>query len=138
MSNYDKIHQLLDQRLNDGSFGLDIAWENISFTPPNDSPYLRPTFLPGGLAAFGLEIGSSNEIDGVYQIDLFYPAGAGAGAARRQADTILDQFRRGVTLTDSGSGVSVHLRESYRNPGIQETDWYQIPIVVTWKSFQSN
>lgn len=106
--------------------GLDparIHWPNKAFDPCGQS-YWKVAFLP---AAVDPEMGSSKDHEkGVYQVSRFVPAGTNFGAALRDAQAVVDLFKRQV-LSGVACGVPV---PAFIPP---EPDWLQIPVSIPFQ-----
>lgn len=66
-----------------------IAWPGVPFTPPNNTPWIRPTplFGAGNMATHAL-----HAVVGLLQIDVFGPKGQGYGVLRGHAEALRDLF----------------------------------------------
>jgi len=76
-----------------------------------------------------LSIRDSDEMAGVFQIDLNYPVNTGAGAAQAKADAIRAHFKRGTVL----SGVEVGT-VSCINLGPVD-GWFRVAVSINYRSF---
>lgn len=134
MSVFLDISAALDGRLNTMTGKPAVSWENVSYTPVNGTLYIRPTLLAGDTNQASLGDSGTDQNIGIYQLDVFAPAGTGKGAAIVMADTIANQFKRGTVLTYSG--VTVRVKNASRQAAINNADgWYQVPVVVTYISY---
>lgn len=113
-----------------------VAWENIAYTPVTGTTYLRPYLLPA--EPFQAEIGSNgqNRHTGIYQINIFAPAGCGTATVNTLRDALINHFKRGTVLTYSG--ISVTCEKAFAGPMPTETDWVRIPITVRYRAYASN
>jgi len=106
----------------------DIAWENVTFTPPNGEPWVRLTIREGeaSLPAFG---GGSNVYrhPGTVIVQVFTPDGTGDGQAREIADSVADIFR-GKRL----SGVRF-FDAPYINTVGTDGAWFQINVTMPFE-----
>lgn len=132
---YGEIQSILEGFVEEGSFGIDIAFEAFKYNR-STNPHIRTSFIPSEAPTTKrLGPGDKEQLDGIFQLDVFYPAGGGSGPALRKADEVMGHFKRGQRL--EGQGLLVWLREVKRRRGVTESDWYHIPILVTWQSFVS-
>ena len=78
------------------------AYPNAAFTKPAPTVAWASVFnIPATTAA--LSLSDSDEMPGVFQIDLNYPLNKGAGAAQTMAQQIRAHFKRGTRV----SGVEI-------------------------------
>mgnify|MGYP003646012283 FL=1 len=124
------ISSALDSRLNTLTGQSPIAWENTAYIPVKDTLYLRPTILPASTIQAGLGTSGLDEYVGIYQIDIFAPAGKGRGEAEIKADAVADHFKRGTDL--SKNGKTVRLGDVSRNSGIKDEDRFIISISINY------
>jgi len=124
------ISSALDSRLNTLTGQSPIAWENTAYIPVKDTLYLRPTILPALTIQAGLGTSGLDEYVGIYQIDIFAPAGKGRGEAEIKADAVADHFKRGTDL--SKNGKTVRLGDVSRNSGIKDEDRFIISISINY------
>jgi len=140
MSYFNEVQAALDKRAysfaTGNGFTSQVAWENAPFTPTANTPWMRTTLLPAETEQSIIGTNGLNRIQGVYQIDLFYPANGGSGTARDKADSVISYFKRGTLATYSTTQAVV--LKAYRNPAMNEEDWYHIPINIVWYSYVEN
>lgn len=136
---YFDIYAALQQPIVDNSyFGLSQAqwsFENQNFESPNNStPWARLTVLPA--QPIPREIGAvlSDEINGIAQIDLFYPADKGRGDALAKADEVLAVYRRAAQLTYGDA--SVRIRTAGLSQGSDNNPWYHVYITIEWVDYR--
>lgn len=102
-----------------------IAWENRTYKPKADVPWMREKLLPG------LERKVASDTlrgTGLMQYDLLWPAGKGTEDADDLADDIKDAFAPNTTVDTHGV-----VFRAERLPAITDAEWYQIPIRLTWR-----
>ena len=124
------ISSALDSRLNTLTGQSPIAWENTAYIPVKNTLYLRPTILPASTIQAGLGTSGLDEYIGIYQIDIFAPAGKGRGEAEIKADAVADHFKRGTDL--SKNGKTVRLGDVSRNSGIRSEDRFIISLSINY------
>ena len=127
---FNSIPSALIARYRSGAFFTDAltAYPNAAFTKPDPSVAWSSVFvIPATTAA--LSIRDSDEMAGVFQIDLNYPLNGGAGAVQAKADAIRAHFKRGTVLT----GVEVGA-VSIANLGPVD-GWYRVAVSINYRSF---
>src|SRR5690606_12455803 len=113
-----------------GAFFTDAltAYPNAAFTKPAPTVAWASVFnIPATTAA--LSLADSDEMPGVFQIDLNYPLNKGAGAAQTTAQQIRAHFKRGTRV----SGVEIGA-VSYVPLGPVD-GWYRGVVSVEYRGF---
>jgi hypothetical protein len=111
-----------------------VSYQNVPFSPPNNSPWLQAfirfgdnayaTLLPTGSAGF-------NRQTGTLVVNIFTPVGAGAGANFTIAERVKDLFDRAKfssIIFDAASGPS------QVTPASPEP-YYQTQVVMTFEVY---
>lgn len=106
-----------------------IAWENRYFVPTEGQSYLRETLMP---SEEWLTANNERTAVGLYQLDLFVPAGSSISDAEAEADKIKHQFRPAQVV----SGVILEKSEVLQ--GRNDPPWYHIPIRIHYRAHQQN
>jgi hypothetical protein len=134
-SGFDTVHSLLNQQLATVQ-ATNVAYENAEYEPTIGTGYLRETLLPAESEQAELGTDGRNRLTGIYQISVFEEVGKGSGAAETKAETLMEAFKRGITLT--ANGLTVRVDKAWRSPAIQESDWYHVPVSVSWFAYAAN
>lgn len=138
---FDEIRKALESRLNTYATGrspaIDVAWPNSGYTPTTGTEYLRPTLLPGRSRAATAGSSGQQFHQGIFQVDIFWPANEGSGGALSEADAIIDHFKRGTNLSASGFTVRID-DDVYVLPANVEPDWYQVPVNIGFYAIAPN
>lgn len=127
---FNDIQSALDNRLNSLSGGYDVAWPNISYEPTGEATFLSPNFIPDDTTQVGLGASGKDETNGIYQIDVIYPAGSGRSAI---PDSIADHFKRGTVM--SYNGVNVRVRSVSIAQAITEGAYHFVPVSVNFQTY---
>jgi hypothetical protein len=127
---FSDISTALDIRLDSLAGRSPIAWENIGFKPVKNKLYLRPSHLPAPTSQAGLGDGGLDEYVGIYQVDVFAPAGKGRGASEKKLDAIADHFKRGTDLLYNG--VYVRLGNVSRNAGFIDEERFVTSVTINY------
>jgi hypothetical protein len=126
---FNTIPAALVTKYRAGAFFTDArtAYPNASFTKPGPSVAWASVFvIPAQTAA--LSLSDSDEMAGVFQIDLNYPLNNGAGAAQAMADQIRTHFKRGTRAGDVELGTA-----SYAALGPVD-GWYRGVVSVEYRA----
>ena len=127
---FNDMQAALDTRLVAMSGGYDIAFPNIPYEPEAGTTYLRPTFLPAETVQAGLgDIGKDITV-GIYQVDVFNPAGAGRTAI---SDTIADHFKRGTNL--AYNGITLRVQSVSILPATIDGSWQIVPVSISFYTY---
>lgn len=127
---FNSIPSALIARYRSGTFFTDAltAYPNAAFTKPTASVAWASVFVIPATTE-PLSIRDSDEMAGVFQIDLNYPVNSGAGGAQAKADAIRAHFKRGTVL----SGVELGT-VSVANLGPVD-GWYRVAVSINYRSF---
>jgi len=109
---------------------IDTAYENTKYTPAVGTPYQQVNLL---LANPDDQVmGSAIYFEqGIFQVALHYPLGAGPSAAESRAMLIRAAFKRGTSLIESGIIVNIITTPDINQPLI-DGEWYIVPISISF------
>jgi len=127
---FNDIQAALDNRLNTFSGGYDIAWPNINYEPAGNATFLTPNFIPEETLQVGLGTNGKDETNGIYQIDVVYPAGQGRSS---EPDSVADHFKRGTVM--SYNDVNVRVRSVSIAQAITDGAYHFVPITVNFQTY---
>ena len=102
-----QIQKILFKAVQDGGFGLDLSFENVTFDPKSLSGYLSCFLLRA--PTFQAELGwkGCDNHSGILQIDINYPQDSGPTAHAQKADEINSYFYNGRTFTGDKEKVNI-------------------------------
>jgi hypothetical protein len=126
---FNTIPAALITKYRAGAFFTDArtAYPNAAFTKPGPGVAWASVFvIPAQTAA--LSLSDSDEMAGVFQIDLNYPLNGGAGAAQAMAEQIRTHFKRGARAGDVELGTV-----SYAALGPVD-GWYRGVVSVEYRA----
>ena len=127
---FNDIQAALDTRLVSMTGGYDIAFPNVPYEPEAGTTYLRPTFLPAETLQAALGDDGKDITVGIYQVDVFNPAGAGRTSV---PDTIADHFKRGTNLAYNGTTLRVQ-SVSILSATI-DGSWQIVPVSISFYTY---
>lgn len=135
-NNITEIQQALyNQLLLTPGLPADIERENQRFKPAINNTWVRVTLLPSETVKQSVGLGGYNQLNGTYQISLFFPAGrVDIDTCNELADAVVDNFVAALFLNEGTTTVNVI--DSWRDVSITESDWFQLPVYVRWTSQQ--
>jgi len=124
---YSIIQDLLDTQLATVASLPTLNKENTRNEPKTNVPYSRSTLLPTETTGLSTH---TDEFQGLYQVDLFYPQSKGYTDAAEKADLVIAAFQRGLELVDGG--VRLHVRMAWRETALPFQQFYNVPVMVRW------
>lgn len=122
------IRAALEKRLNALTPVWQTGWPNVAMKPTGN--HQKATILWPYAAPSGAGRKASTYFSGIFQITVFVPANSGVDIADARALALCGHFKRGLILNEGG--VLVRFLEPSRGPGIEEPDWYGIPVSANW------
>ena len=126
------VRAALQSKLNGMAGGVQVAWENVGYTPAVGTPYQAAyvmTAEPGNLT---LGDGFYRE-PGIFQVSLFYPLQAGTAAAEARAQLIRTTFKRGTSMV-SGTVTVLVDKTPEIGQGRVDGDRWHIPVKIRWSA----
>lgn len=108
------------------------AWDNKAFDPDGESLWLQVSHLPRNTDAPMLGDTSSQDYGGIYQITIMAAKNVYETPALIEADRIMDHFARGLELTHNGT--TIRTRNAYRSAGLQDGNFYAIPVSIRYRA----
>tara|TARA_R110000765_G_scaffold7650_3_gene24961 strand:- start:831 stop:1229 length:399 start_codon:yes stop_codon:yes gene_type:complete len=126
-----KIDQAFVDSFINASFGIEIAYQNQSYTPTAGTAYAELLNIPNDITA--LDLNDTNETDGLFRVILRYPVDSGAIAAKTKAEAIMDNYPIGSSV--SYSGQSARITAVNRQQGVVEESWYVTLITISYRAF---
>lgn len=133
----DSVRKALDSRL--AAYvatiltPLPIAWEGLGYEPVTGRAYLSQTDLAARPNVAGIGVTAPIQYLGIYFLRLFAPNGAGVGLASREADLLVNHFKRGTPLT--ADGMDVVIPRSWKGPIQQREQVMFYPISVEYFAY---
>ena len=124
------IQSLLDTHLQTLTTLPPLQLENTRNIGKVNEPFCRATMLPARTTQLSVGVNGRNTLQGLYQIDLFYPQDGGTPVALAMADAVIAHLPRGLVL--SSGQTFVHIQMSWREAGGRVEPFYQLPVVVQW------
>lgn len=128
----ESVRKALDGRLATYTPALPIAWENTDYKPVTGQPYIAQTDLPATPSVY-VGLNAPTKYIGTYYLRLFYPSGAGAGVAVRQADALVEHFKRGTPL--SADGLPVYIQRTWRGAMQSRENTVFYPVNVEYFAY---
>lgn len=126
------IRIALESKLNGITPAISTAWENVAFTPVTGTAYQACYTLRAEPDNATIGDGYYRE-RGIFQVNLFYPVGAGPATAEARAALVRAAFSRGTTLTSGTVSVQITATPEI-GAGRADGDRWMIPIKVRWSA----
>ena len=137
---YRIINDILEAQVAAISDFIQIISENETITRTSSSsvgvhtvPYCKTTLLPAQTENLSLGDGGFDKFHGLFQIDLFYPTNNGTDGTNYKVDQIITAFPKGSLITSNG--VTLRIRNHWRESSLEGSNWYQTPVIIQWESF---
>ena len=125
------IRGTMTARLNTLTPAMVVAWENVNLDLKAGTPWLRATLLPADPEPSCIGIDGWTQRLGIFQVDVFYPLGAGWKTAVDKVDDVCDLFTQGQVLRNE-AGIRIVVVGSGPGPGLPEENWFRIPINIRY------
>lgn len=127
----EKIQQALIAAFMAAFPTFDKAWENVAFKPTPTKPWLAFHFMPVDerIATLGPE--GYDVANGLVQIDVNYPIGAGESDSRKTINLLRACFKPQILVFDL---QEVIILSRSRAGGRQTDGFYRIPFTVRWRA----
>ena len=111
--------------------GMEIVFEDENFTP-GDATYARSFLLP--LPPESDTLDKIHRVyEGVYQISIFTPAGAGPRAAEAFLASLDAAFSPAAPMVVDGLRIFITRPMGARTAG-QDTDWRSLPVSCAYRA----
>jgi hypothetical protein len=133
MSIYDNIRATFEVNLAAVTDVPEIAWENVTFTPTTDTPYLKSRMIPTVREPAVRGINPQIYYQGYFLVDCCVPEGLGPSAADTLADKIIDAFEATTDISHSGTIISIRYAE--RDLGYQQEAHFCVPVRIGWQIY---
>lgn len=136
------IDQALIQAFRGAALGLPTAYANHPPVDPDTNtiigslagqPWARVTILHARPTVATMGLDGRDQIDGIMQIDLFYPKNSGTAEPHAKADALAATFFAGST--HSAGGVDVHIDSCGRIGSVDNSDNHQTIIEITFHAW---
>lgn len=124
------IKKALEKRLATLAPSISTAYEGVSFTPVQGTPYQRCYVVPRRPENPTLGDSYYREV-GEFQIFLAYPSNKGSGEVLARAELVQQHFARGTTLTEGGLEINI-LRTPQISGSAISGDRIIVPVIIQY------
>jgi len=125
-----EISNALEVKLNSMSGIPDVAWQNSKYEPSIDGEYYRVTNVPFQPVQIGIGDDSGVRRDGLLQIDVAVPKGAGRIRSDALADQIVEHFPIGLELFTNAESYKIRIIGTTVEIGEVVGSHYIVPTLV--------
>lgn len=136
MSN-DVIRAAIEKRLLDWAKAqvpvVDVAFENLVYTPTTGKAYLAGFLLPAQTQNPS-QGGKHRHYTGVYQVSIYTPAGKGSTAASALTNAIEALFACPTTMTQTGINVHIDKTPSAAQGKPDGNGFWMVPVSITYRA----
>jgi hypothetical protein len=141
MSAFKNISQALIDRYRAGAFFTELLtiYENEAFNsvtkpkPSISTAWASVLIVPNQPSVESVGDGGMDGHTGFMQIDLNYPANAGAGSVVTKADNVAQYFKAGTRLAYGGQQVQI--QSCGRSQGRPVDGWYRVSMTINWTAY---
>lgn len=128
-----EIQKILFAAVEDGNFGLPVAYQNVNFDQSTKDAYLSCFILRAPTVQAELGWNGCDNHSGILQIDIVYPQDAGPTVHAVKADEINAVFYNGRTFTGDNENVNI---ENVSAGAMQINQaWATLPMTIEYYSF---
>lgn len=113
--------------------GIDIAFDNVAYTPQTNKSYIHTHLMPADTGSGTLKGSDHTRLIGVFQMTIFTPARAGTGAASAIAAHISDVFKADTLFTKDDAWVQV-ITPLAVDAGRSKDGYWQMPCWFQYRS----
>jgi hypothetical protein len=126
----ENTKKALEKHLSALTPSLSTAYEGVSFSPVNGTPYQRVQLVPSRPEnpTLGDDYFRDN---GEFQVFLLYPSNKGTGEVLGRAEALRSHFKRGTTLTEGNSVVQI-MRTPYISGCTIIGDRVIVPVLIRY------
>ena len=112
---------------------LSIAKPGLPFAPSSGTAYLRAYIMPSMTESMDIT-GLVNEFRGIFQVNVFYPEGAGIMVPYETASALCEHFTTGTQVTHQATTFTI-LSPPHIGPAIEEPGWVMLPVSIRYRAF---
>ncbi len=134
MSAFEDINKaFVGAILDNSSFSLPVAFQNVEYDDSNGLPYLETFLIPAPTIQASLGDDGCDEHIGIFQINIKYKTYDGVSVLHQKADEINAIIKSGATFTNSTTNVRI------KNVSIQNvtvSDGFAVlPMLIEYFAF---
>ena len=130
------ISSALKETLINSGIGIDIVMPNTSYAEVVGTPYCRVFFIPSEPNAAELGTRKTENVLGIFQIDLYYPVEQGDGELMDAVDLLKRTYGKGDNITYGESCVRVQSAYPSTAPETIDGAWFKQTFDVTWSAYE--
>jgi hypothetical protein len=139
MAVYSEIQSLLAEHLNGIANLPDVSWENDYYEPDANTLYLEAFLFPNDSQNPSIGPNSPTYESGIFQVNVVGVRGQGWFDVYSWVDTIVENFTRGSTLTNSATTIKLRILKTYPNPGFyNDIGRYVVPVDINYYCYDFN
>jgi hypothetical protein len=113
-----------------------IQLENTANAPKTGVAFSRGTLIPSRTNAPTVGPGAT-ELNGLYQVDLFYPTNTGTATSNAMVEAVIAKFPSHTTLPVR-DGLTVLIDVAWREAAQRDMTFMNTPVVVSWSCWRPN
>jgi len=129
---FDDTRYAVEMRMSNNYTTHPVKYENVTFTPPANAPWVALTILDG--SGINASIGTTRRVQrhsGIIQFDIYVPENNGTKTGKDIADEI-DGIFNNVQISAGSSGVITTRVPSLATLGVED-GWHHMVLSVAFQ-----
>ena len=111
----------------------DVCYINDEYDPVQGTPWIQAWMFFTESTQASLGTTGLQRYDGYMQVDISVPVGKGRSALNTITAELMDDYKRGTTLTNAE--ITVHCKRSWEGTPYSGEGWYVVPMNVRWYAY---
>ena len=128
-----RVQALLDAQLKTVTGLPTLQLENTRVQLKDRSAFCRGTINPAQSNVLTVGYNGQRQLQGIYQVDSYFPQDTGATAAHDIADAIVAAFPIGLSRTDGVATVRITVASVLFANSLER--FFGVPVVIQWTAF---
>ena len=128
---YADIQSALIESWNNGNFGLTTIYSDRNGSPTTDHARLR--FIPAASTPATMGSDGTNEVTGIFQVDIMTRTGRGNGEALESADSVCAAYPSGRRISYNGQQIIIWGAEL--NGPRSEGGWLRSTVSINFAAY---
>jgi hypothetical protein len=129
----DEIRTALVSMLKGVSGIPEVAEEGMRYDKKTGIPFVRFKLMPAETVNDSIGVNYTLILNGLAQIDVFYPGLKGVSTAEETVQKIIDAFAPGQYIVNNEQLI---IAASWTETSFEDAAWLRIPVIVRWRAFR--
>jgi hypothetical protein len=131
MSTETELRAALDRHLDTMPGRPVVDWDNVGLDQKPET-YLSQVLHPAEDITVGIEVGGSDILAGIYQININAPKGGGKKPYLDELERIKAWFVRSSSLVEGGTRVVLH--KIWAGAAMTDKTHYRVPVSIRYRA----